>query len=199
MDKTETNSSPEFQPAPVHVRNTCSSGTDPLGKPAFDIKELQRWWRNHPGFHMVWQSQQPSQTLRDRESHTENIASRVPKQKTPCDRWNSLPEISESWKKQCQIVLSKSCTKQIFHELHDELCHMGYQKTLYRARMRYYWPGMTSDIDRWCTECDTCQRRQGPTPRSRAFYGRWWLLVQEKLSMLTCLNYLRHPVETSMC
>ena len=67
-----------------------------------------------------------------------------------------------------QIVIPKCCTEKVFQEFHDNLCHMGSQKTLLKIKMRYYWPGMTADIDTKCKQCNICQRRQSPTPKSRA-------------------------------
>jgi len=45
---------------------------------------------------------------------------------------------------------------------------MGYQRTLLKTQTRFFWPGMTSDIEPWCKQCDICQRRQAPNPKPRA-------------------------------
>ena len=66
-----------------------------------------------------------------------------------------------------QVVVPQAYTKRIFHELHEEQCHMGIQKTLLKIKMRYYWPRMTADVEKWCQECNICQRRQNPNPKPR--------------------------------
>ncbi|KAK7476852.1 hypothetical protein BaRGS_00031934 [Batillaria attramentaria] len=35
---------------------------------------------------------------------------------------------------------------------------MGVKRTLERARQDFYWPGMESDVRRYCQTCDACQR-----------------------------------------
>ena len=66
-----------------------------------------------------------------------------------------------------QVVVPQAYTKRIFHELHEEQCHMGIQKTLLKIKMRYYWPRMTADVEKWCQECNICQRRQNPNLKPR--------------------------------
>ena len=40
---------------------------------------------------------------------------------------------------------------------------MGREKTLMSIKRRFYWPGMSADIRRWCTQCNTCARNKpGP-------------------------------------
>ena len=65
-----------------------------------------------------------------------------------------------------QVVVPQAYTKRIFHELHEEQCHMGIQKTL-AIKMRYYWPRMTAELEKWCQKCNIRQRRQKPNPKPR--------------------------------
>lgn len=41
--------------------------------------------------------------------------------------------------------------------------HLGREKTLKKIRSRFYWPGMSTDIRRWCQNCMFCQKRK-PDP-----------------------------------
>ena len=68
-------------------------------------------------------------------------------------------ELPDRRNRYLQVVVPRTYTKRIFHELHEEQCHMGIQKTLLKIKMRYYWPKMTADVEKWCQECDICQRR----------------------------------------
>lgn len=41
--------------------------------------------------------------------------------------------------------------------------HLARDKTLNRIRAIFYWPGMSSDVERWCQTCLLCQKRKpGP-------------------------------------
>lgn len=64
-----------------------------------------------------------------------------------------------------QLVAPQAIREEILRHLHD--CktsgHFGRDKTLSRVRSRFYWPGMTNDVKRWCQTCTLCQRRKpGP-------------------------------------
>ena len=66
-----------------------------------------------------------------------------------------------------QVVVPQACAKRIFHELHEEQCHIRIQKTLHKIKVCYYWPRMTADVEKWCQECNICQRRQNRNPKPR--------------------------------
>jgi hypothetical protein len=38
--------------------------------------------------------------------------------------------------------------------------HLGYERTLQRAKMDLYWKGMRKDIKKYIRECDTCQQNK---------------------------------------
>ena len=66
---------------------------------------------------------------------------------------------------QRQIVTPKPIRSEIMQLLHGSRTsgHLGREKTLKKIQSRFYWPGMTSDIARWCEMCTLCsQRRDGP-------------------------------------
>ena len=62
-------------------------------------------------------------------------------------------------------VAPPSLRSPIFKQLHNSHIagHMGREKTLLSVRCRFYWPGMSADIRRWCKQCDACARnKRGP-------------------------------------
>ena len=68
----------------------------------------------------------------------------------------------------CRIVVPISLRRTIFSLLHASPAagHMGEYKTLYRIRLRFFWPRMRSDIHQWIKECPHCRltfhwRRRG--------------------------------------
>ena len=78
-------------------------------------------------------------------------------------RW--VTEISAEGYIILQLVAPHSLRSLIFKQLHNSHIagHMGREKTLMSVRRRFYWPGMSADIRRWCKQCDACARnKRGP-------------------------------------
>lgn len=64
-----------------------------------------------------------------------------------------------------QLVAPKPIRFQIMQQLHNSRTagHLGREKTLSKVRSRFYWPGMSTDIARWCQTCIVCARaKSGP-------------------------------------
>ncbi|XP_076469672.1 uncharacterized protein LOC143300003 [Babylonia areolata] len=59
-----------------------------------------------------------------------------------------------------QLVVPKSLRDEVMHLAHDSAMagHMAAKKTRERVWQSFYWPGMCSDIRRYCSSCDQCQR-----------------------------------------
>lgn len=49
----------------------------------------------------------------------------------------------------------------IIKKEHDEALHMGFDKTLARIKLRYYWPKMAQDIKQYIRACKTCKECKG--------------------------------------
>lgn len=63
------------------------------------------------------------------------------------------------------LVAPRNIRSKIFHELHEARTagHLGRERTLKSIKRRVYWPGMSSDVKRWCKQCDICARaKRGP-------------------------------------
>ena len=61
-----------------------------------------------------------------------------------------------------QIVLPSCLKHVILHQLHDEMGHMGRDRTIQLVRERFFWPRMTSDVDRYVLSCRRCLQRKKP-------------------------------------
>ena len=72
----------------------------------------------------------------------------------------------ENGNKTRQIVVPKRFRNHVLSAAHDSPLagHMGAGKTRERVWNDFYWPGICSDIRRYCASCDSCQRT---TPRGR--------------------------------
>ncbi|XP_060064595.1 uncharacterized protein LOC132544947 [Ylistrum balloti] len=65
-----------------------------------------------------------------------------------------------------QLVAPVEIRDSIFEHLHTSRTagHFGRDRTLETVSRRFYWPGMTDTLTRWCKSCDLCARcKPGPS------------------------------------
>ena len=69
-----------------------------------------------------------------------------------------------------QLVLPRAFTNRALEMAHDHQLagHFGEKRTLARLREKYFWPGQSMDVRRWCRGCSVCCARR-PKP-SRAHH-----------------------------
>lgn len=60
------------------------------------------------------------------------------------------------------LVIPKTYIKKVLHDFHDlPFCgHMGQAKTLSLIQQRFFWPGMKSDVVKYCQQCHSCSQRK---------------------------------------
>jgi transposase InsO family protein len=56
-------------------------------------------------------------------------------------------------------------------QLHQQHGHQGIERTTELIRQRCYWPGLSSDVERWCQECERCQVAKDLHPLAQSFMG----------------------------
>lgn len=115
--------------------------------------------------------------------------------------------------------------RDLIQQAHEE-AHLGHLKTLAKLRERYYWPRMSTDVQRFCAGCLICKESKtpnvnvtpvcgkpkmcsrpwemisldflGPYPRSRK--GNVWLLVVcDHFSKFVLVQCLRTATATAVC
>lgn len=89
-----------------------------------------------------------------------------------------------------QLVIPQSKREQAFHGVHDEVGHMGMERTLELAKARFYWPKMMQYIETKCRACERCLRQKSRAQRATE-------LVNIKVSgplELVCMDFL--PLES---
>lgn len=59
-----------------------------------------------------------------------------------------------------QLVLPQMCHKEVLKSLHDNMAHLGRDRTLDAVRRRFFWPGMSKDVSEYISSCDRCLRRK---------------------------------------
>lgn len=101
--------------------------------------------------------------------------------KDPCDVKRDSPDLKlmlKQWKRfeirnslltraqQChgqtvyQLVLPATLRPTVFKLLHDDMGHMGWERTHDLIRSRFYWPRMATDIEAQIKACGRCVRRK---------------------------------------
>ena len=55
-----------------------------------------------------------------------------------------------------QLVLLTTLRLQALKGCHDDLGHLGIERTLDLLRDQFYWPGMTKDATRHNQHCERC-------------------------------------------
>ena len=59
-----------------------------------------------------------------------------------------------------QLVLPRLCVPSVLKALHDDMAHLGRDRTLDLVRQRFYWPYMSADVSSHISACGRCLRRK---------------------------------------
>lgn len=92
---------------------------------------------------------------------------------------------------QQQLVVPPELVNEVLRSSHNNLGHPGRGKTTSFIRERFFWPGMTCDIEEWIKGCKRCLLRKSPTNNRAPLVN---IQSSEPLE-LVCLDYL--TLETS--
>lgn len=57
---------------------------------------------------------------------------------------------------QYQLVLPESLRSMVQTSLHDDMEHLGIERTVDLARSRFYWPRMVTDVEKKIKTCPRC-------------------------------------------
>ena len=69
--------------------------------------------------------------------------------------------------------------------LHNDVGHMGSDKTLDLVRDRYYWPRMATEVEEWVRKCVRCKVSKGAAAKAPLVN-----IVTTQPLELVCLDYL---------
>ena len=94
-------------------------------------------------------------------------------------------------KKKLQLVLPKSYRAQAIRGLHDDMGHLGRDRTLNLLRDRFFWPRMATDVDDWVHKCTRCIMRKTPSHFKAPLVN----ITSTQPMELVCMDYL--SLETS--
>ena len=79
---------------------------------------------------------------------------------------NDTKEIDHSDGNTMQLVLPESFRTQALKGCHDDLGHLGVERTLDLLRDQFYWPGMMEDMIRCIRQCERCLRFKASPDRA---------------------------------
>ncbi len=68
-----------------------------------------------------------------------------------------------------QLVLPEELRSSVMSSLHDNMGHMGMERTLDLVRARFYWPKMAPDVEQKIRTCGCCVAKEVPTSKSSTF------------------------------
>lgn len=65
------------------------------------------------------------------------------------------------------LVIPRQLQRDVIQANHDDATagHLGFAKTYFRIRSRYFWTGMTRTINKYVRACHDCQTKKRPTTR----------------------------------
>nr|XP_043898190.1 uncharacterized protein LOC122779681 [Solea senegalensis] len=95
-----------------------------------------------------------------------------------------------------QVLLPAALRDKVLMEVHQNHGHQGVGRTLELLRQRCYWPGMSSDVKRWCQTCERCQVAKDSGPPVRSFMGH--LLASEPNEILAMDFTMLEPTHNGL-
>ena len=71
-----------------------------------------------------------------------------------------------------QMILPSQLRPMVYHELHDEMGHLGADRVVSLARDRFYWPHIQKDIEQYCTRVCSCLQQRKLNRQTREPLGQ---------------------------
>ncbi|XP_048108990.1 uncharacterized protein LOC125300872 [Alosa alosa] len=71
-----------------------------------------------------------------------------------------------SGKEHRQLLLPKEFRMRVCRALHDDMGHLGVERTLELIRTRFYWPKMSQAVETYIGNCGKCVTWKSPCPRA---------------------------------
>lgn len=93
---------------------------------------------------------------------------------------------SQSAGKTHQLVLPAEFRTIVLKSLHDDLGHLGIERTIDMLRNRFFWPRMATDVEQYIKNCGECVLRKSPCPRVAPLHQ----IVSTGPMDLVCIDFL---------
>ncbi|KAG1953594.1 interleukin-1 receptor accessory protein-like 1-A [Pimephales promelas] len=85
-----------------------------------------------------------------------------------------------------QLVLPEPMRHLVLKSLHDDMGHMGVERTLDLVRKRFYWPKMSADVERKIKTCNRCVRRKSMPEKAAPLVN----IIATRPLELVCMDFL---------
>ncbi|KAK7903917.1 hypothetical protein WMY93_016524 [Mugilogobius chulae] len=92
-----------------------------------------------------------------------------------------------------QLVLPEELRPLVLKNLHDDMGHMGIERTLDLVRSRFYWPRMAMDVEKKVKSCGRCVRRKALPERAAPLVS---IQTTRPLELL-CMDFLSLEPDSS--
>ena len=90
-----------------------------------------------------------------------------------------------------QFLLPTCLHQELLNSIHDQHGHQGVRRTTDLARQRCYWPGMGTEIEQYCQNCQRCVLSKAVQPGVKTYQGA--LLASEPLEVVAIDFTLLEP------
>lgn len=123
-----------------------------------------------------------------------NIGSNFPELKLMLKEWKRL-EMRDGLlyrKRQCedktvyQLILPESLRATVLKFLHDDMGHMGIDRTIDLVRSRFYWPRMSAEVEHKVKTCGRCVRRKTLPEKAAPLVS----IQTSRPMQLVCMDFL---------
>ncbi|KAJ8356812.1 hypothetical protein SKAU_G00196060 [Synaphobranchus kaupii] len=85
-----------------------------------------------------------------------------------------------------QLALPADLRTTVLRSLHDDMGHLGRERTLDLARSRVYWPKMSKDVEEKIKTCERCVRRKTPPEKAAPLVN----ITTSRPLELVCMDFL---------
>ncbi len=85
-----------------------------------------------------------------------------------------------------QLALPVDLRETVLTSLHNDMGHLGIERTLDLARSRFYWPRMATTVEEKIKTCERCVRRKTPPERAAPLVN----IVTGRPLELVCMDFL---------
>jgi len=84
-----------------------------------------------------------------------------------------------------QIIVPELRRQDLMRYMHDipSSAHLGTDKTLEKIRQTFYWPGMTTDVEKYCSQCHSCGARKPSKPKKSPLGSRPVVAPLERVAL----------------
>ncbi|KAJ7994978.1 hypothetical protein DPEC_G00255140 [Dallia pectoralis] len=112
------------------------------------------------------------------------------------DKQNADPcirERKEDAQTHYQLVLPEALRSLVLKSLHDDMGHMGAERTLDLIRKRFYWPKMSAEVETKVKTCNRCIRRKTMPEKAAPLVN----IIATRPLELVCMDFLSVEPDSS--